>query len=178
MKKLSLLAVAVLTLAALTACSKKDKNNGYNPYGYAPNSCYRTGGVNQFRYVNGICVDSRTGQQTSPQNCVSGQMGQSYDPRCNFYGGHQLNNQYGYGMDACATAYGPGWVTSRGVYGELICVNSMTWNYISSYYGQTPIMMNGVYQTCIPGGSYNCRCQSFGGTLGWFQAGVSVGFCY
>lgn len=182
MKKLSKLALILMAVATFSACSNRDNNNnggGFNPNGFAPNSCFNSGGLNQFRWANGTCIDSRSGQPTSPQFCQGNQMGFSNDQQCNFVGGFQIpGGQFGFGADACTQAYGFGWVTSRGMFGELICINAQTWGHISSFYGQAPILFNGMYQTCIPGGINNCRCQSFGGTLGWFQGGVSMGFCF
>ena len=126
--------MASVALLFTTACDKdKDKDN--NRWGYAPNSCYASGTNAQYRWANGQCIDVRNNQPVSNVNlCSQASHGYSYDPRCNTYGG--FNNGLpggGYGWtggnfawnDACSAAYGPGWVTSRGIMGELICVNEL-----------------------------------------------------
>jgi hypothetical protein len=158
---------------------------GFGPqqWGVAPNSCFANGGINRFRWLNGQCVDAQTSQVAAPFSCQNPQMNLINDPRCFHVGGNTLGmgmfNQFG--ADACSIAYGPGFVTGRGFWGELVCVNTGTWNFISTFYGMNPMLIGGLPQTCVPGGANNfgrCHCRSFGGTLGWVSGGAYIGFCF
>lgn len=179
MKRFVYLTIALSALL-VGACSKKDSNN----IGYAPNNCVASGGPNQYRMLNGQCVNAQN--QVVSQNMCYGY--NTYDPRCgsmtigpNQFGAYGFNG-FGYAGvgDTCSMYYGPGWVTSRGIYGELICVNAASWGYITGYYG-VPAMYgpagSGYYQTCIPGQN-NCNCQSVGGTLGTMSGSANTGYCY
>ena len=129
MRKLIYSIVAVAALG-LTACDNDDNNNN-NGFGYAPNSCFATGGVNQYQLINGQCYDRRSGNQQPVPGylCGQNQVGASYDPRCNQYTGWNTgfpNNGIPFGNnpnDLCSIYYGFGWYTEVLYTGQPICVN-------------------------------------------------------
>ena len=143
MRKIIYTIVAVAALG-LTACDKDDSGNNNN-VGFAPNSCFATGGTSQYQWVNGQCFDRRANNnQPLPANmsylCGQNQVGASYDPRCNSYTGWNsgFNNngvQFGNNQnDLCTRYYGPGWFTEITYTGQPICVNltGQQWGYYNS----------------------------------------------
>lgn len=130
MRKLLILTASVALLFT-TACDKKKDNNN----AFSPNSCYATGGANQYARVNGICVDLRNQQRPVAENlCLNSQVGFNYDPRCSQYGFGNNPYQYGgnqynwggftpiYGDNTCINAYGFGWITTQSQQtGQLRC---------------------------------------------------------
>ena len=138
MRKLIYSIVAVAALG-LTACDKDDDNNNN---GFAPNSCYASGGINQYQMINGQCYDRRSNnnQPVPGYLCGQNQVGASYDPRCNSYTGWNTgfpNNGVPFGNnpnDLCSLYYGFGWYTEVLYTGQPICVNlgAQQWGYFNS----------------------------------------------
>lgn len=168
----------------LVACDKGGggNNGAWNNNVYAPNSCLNSGGANRYQFVNGTCRDVQQ-NQTVPQNyCANSQFGNTYDPQCNYYGGSNFFPGSVNGGNACSI-YNDGFQQWYPVYmpqaGGYVCVSSNTFNYIGGYYGGFPSYYQnyGYLQGCYPGVS-SCNCQGFGGSLGWYSAGISVGICF
>ncbi len=189
MKKYILVAVAAISMGVV-GCSKKDKNDNYNNYTSAPNSCFNSGGPNRYQWVNGQCQDVQQNRIVSQNYCTNSQYGNTYDPRCNYYGGNQFypgtvggggyynggNNCSIYDNYQTGERFYPVYLPQAGGY---VCIGSSTYNYIGNYYGYMPSYYynSGYLRGCYPGVS-SCSCKSFGGSLGWYYGGISIGICF
>jgi hypothetical protein len=176
-----LLAFAAVTLV-VAGCSKKNGGTG----AYVPGSCFNGGlnnggfgGINGFQWRNGQCIQTATGQPVNQASCAGVANGYSGAPNCNFYGGQNpfYGSAYGGGYNPCSVydRY-PGEYTPirYSLYGMWVCADPVARMTIQSFgtpafYGNSQT----IYRGCVPGS--DPRCQSFGGTLGWFHAGVQLG---
>ncbi len=181
-------------------------NNGYNNNGYQ-NTGYNGGGYNsggynnnnqgyinngqytygqRYQFQNGQCVDTRNNQYTivSPSLCQNIQYSNNANCTNYGYGNGTYQGQVQGAYNACsvyntaAEQFYPVYYANLGV---TVCAG---YSAFSTLYGAgIPAFYPGysnVFQGCIPGvtGPGRCACNSFGGRLGWFSAGIQLGVCY
>jgi hypothetical protein len=191
-----LMAFAAVTMT-MVGCSKKGSggvgayvpgscyNRGTTPYNSGYNTGYNPGynngysGVNGYQYINGQCIDTRTNTLAPNQNLCAGVTGAySGAANCNYYGGYSPYYGSASGAYNACSVYNNGAEQFYPVYypslGMTVCAGFAAYNTIWSY--GTPSYYSGynnVFQGCIAGS--DPRCQTFGGTMGWFHGGVQLG---
>lgn len=168
-------------------------NNGFNN-GYLNNANYNgnytnnnsgiNNGINQrYQPQNGHCLDTaRGGVEVSYSLCNN--VSYSNNASCTNYGygnGYYNGNVQG-AYNACSIyntpveQFYPVYYANLGV---TVCAGYSAINTLYAY-GQPAFYggYNNIFQGCIPGVPSRCNCNSFGGRLGWFSAGIQLGVCY
>ncbi|MEK6556649.1 MAG: hypothetical protein AABZ31_15470 [Bdellovibrionota bacterium] len=205
-KSIYLLALLAMSIA-FVGCDKGKKSGNGQVYAYAPNNCYGgnngyNGGYgynnqyNQFnqynngyqynqryQWNNGQCIDVQDGGAVNQSLCQN--VNYSGNQSCTYYGqgnGIYTGNVSG-AYNACSiynTAYEQFYPVYYPNLGTTVCAGYSAYstfyqygmpNYYSGY--------NNVYHGCTMGyATPGCKCKTFGGTLGWMSAGVTMGVCY
>lgn len=175
-------------------------NNGYNGGGYGYNNAnynrnnnsgigtqngqYGNSNGQRYQWQNGQCIDTNDGDVVSASACNN--VNYSNNSNCTNYGygngNYQGNVQNAY--NACSiynTAAEQFYPVHYAHLGVTVCAGYSAFN--TMYGAGIPAFYPGyqnVFQGCIPGvtGPGRCACNSFGGRLGWFQAGIQLGVCY
>lgn len=192
-------------MSLLAVGCDKDKKNG-QVHAYAPNSCFanggsgynsvpggynpwNNGGVNQYhqryQWSNGVCIDVQDGGAVRDANLCQNHVNYSYNPGCTYYGhgNGYFNGPVSGAYNACSiynTPYEQFYPVYYPNLGTTVCAGYSA--YSTFYQYGTPVYYpgyNNVFQGCTMGyATPGCKCKTFGGQLGWFSAGVTLGVCY
>lgn len=172
-------------------------NNGYGGNGYNNGYGYPNNGYNQFnqfnngyqynqRYVwsNNQCIDVQDGGAVrNPSLCNN--VNYSGNQSCTYYGynnGVYTGNVSG-AFNACSIYNTPYEQFYPVYYPQLRTTVCAGYSAYSSFYQYgTPAWYpgyNNVFYGCSAGyKTPGCKCKTFGGQLGWFYAGATLGVCY
>lgn len=192
-KSFYILVAFAAIMTAMAGCSKK---KGGGVAAFVPGQCFNgyttvPGGLpgpypgyNGYQWNNGQCIDTRTNTVAPITACQNVVNNYSFAPNCNYYGGMNFWNVPVTGAYNACSVYNTPYEQFYPVYyanlNLTVCAGYSTYNYLWTF--GTPAYYpgyNNVLQGCIPGTTINgCRCNSFGGTLGWFHGGVTLGICY
>ena len=196
------LCLVAMSLVFVGCDKDKGGNNDGRVYAYAPDQCFNGVGFNQgfnnfnqfnqfgnfnygqrYQWRNSQCVDTQDGSAV-PQNLCQN-INFSNNPNCTYYGQGNFiyNGGIGGAYNACSI-YNTPFEQFYPVYyahlGTTVCAGYSAYNTFYQY--GSPIYYpgyNNVFHGCTPGFyTPNCNCKTFGGTLGWFHAGATLGVCY